>query len=475
MLSSETTRHYPPEPTSILRLPFEITAEIFAFYTETQHNCDVNSKSGMSAPLLLAAVCKTWREIALTTPQLWTTINIFIPSFAKIPFLTELAESWMKRSGDLPLNIKVSISGSILSRVKSHQEDISRIFDSIRCVSPRWRRLALEIPADLYHDFLGPLTDAPLLCDLRLIPIVYQDSLKDDGFHLSNTPRLTHLQISRIFVSTISIPWQNLTAIEAASIYIDEMIELLRSSNQLVSSKFTDIVGNGEIFPFPSTPLVHQYLKYLEVSPRDIDDISEFPLFLQNVTFPSLESFVYTIRAGFPVDDILSLFDRSQCSVKIFKMAVPEADDDLDVTEAELIRLLEGIPTITDLSVSLLDQNLPTIFSDHFISRLYLTPNFLPNLEVLSFVGPRRFSWERVADLLEAIPVNAPTIRSVELRVTQIISAITKPSRCYIGELDLSRLVHLATKNPGTILNIVDNATRMDIIAASLELYWPTP
>ncbi|KAJ7249720.1 hypothetical protein B0H12DRAFT_1019546, partial [Mycena haematopus] len=53
----------------VLTLPPEITSEIFCHCLPTERQSDiVNPKE---APLVLTQVCGLWRNIAISTPELW--------------------------------------------------------------------------------------------------------------------------------------------------------------------------------------------------------------------------------------------------------------------------------------------------------------------------------------------------------------------------------------------------------------------
>ncbi|KAJ7120013.1 hypothetical protein C8R46DRAFT_876350, partial [Mycena filopes] len=51
----------------ILTIPFEITAEIFLHCLPAFPS----QPSGSVAPMLLARICRQWRNIACSTPRLW--------------------------------------------------------------------------------------------------------------------------------------------------------------------------------------------------------------------------------------------------------------------------------------------------------------------------------------------------------------------------------------------------------------------
>ncbi|KDR69831.1 hypothetical protein GALMADRAFT_911673 [Galerina marginata CBS 339.88] len=444
----------------ILTLPFEIAAEIFIFYTDinsTPFDYPVRVKSTKSPSFLLAAVCKTWREIALTTPRLWTTVNIFISSIANVPLLTELALDCMNRSGQLPLTLSITAPATVTRLDRSIRERVLALFDVIGRFSSRWYRLVLCIHPDLYEDFTDALGCMPLLEDLRLTPIVSQDRSCEADFRLREAPRLKHLELSRLFLHKVHIPLHNLTSLEVHAVYINEMFVLLKSAPVLVVAKFSLIFGVvDDLFLLPAAPLTHHSLRHLDIRPqRSIYNV-ELPVFLKKIILPSLESFVYHARRTTPVDELLSLFARSRCLVSIFEIVIPEeAEPDHGSTEGDLIRLLEGIPTITHLTISLLARLKQKHITDYFFRRFADTPTFLPQLEVLNFAGTRQFDWASVASAL-----TNEKGRVINISVyppTQSELLIMSPQH------GLSGLMSLAAKNPRTTLTIVDYYSGKDI------------
>ncbi|KAJ7825019.1 hypothetical protein B0H13DRAFT_2122996, partial [Mycena leptocephala] len=91
-----TTAKFP-----VLTLPAELTAEIFG-------HC-LPPSSNMGWYRSIDSVCRTWRDIALTTPKLWATLDV--PFDILPPHLASTAASgedfigrWLARAGQVPLS-----------------------------------------------------------------------------------------------------------------------------------------------------------------------------------------------------------------------------------------------------------------------------------------------------------------------------------------------------------------------------------
>ena len=70
-LKREINRCYTP----ILQFPPEITCEIFIRYLAA-HSSWHGTRAKFLSPLLLGKVCHSWRQLAWSTPVLWSSIRL---------------------------------------------------------------------------------------------------------------------------------------------------------------------------------------------------------------------------------------------------------------------------------------------------------------------------------------------------------------------------------------------------------------
>ncbi|KAF8961064.1 hypothetical protein BDZ97DRAFT_2077059 [Flammula alnicola] len=391
-LKTEVNHYHNP---LIHRLPSEIASYIFTLYVESVNDRLLSEepydKADSSPPLLLAAVCKTWREIALTTPQLWASANIFLRNSDLRGSQAELVKQWLDRSGQLPLSI--SLTTDVPDRHRVQEESFLPLFDVVRQYAHRWRSLTLYSDMRFNHYIIGDLMQAPMLETIRLFRDYYSSSVVT--FHLPETPSLRHFTINNISVSDVVLQWDTLTFFEGDLIRVDEMLMILCSAKRLVTGRFHRVDNPPEDFLESAAWVTHTSLKHLHIGSRKGRFNPHLSKLINLLNLPSLESFVFdtSLAPYFPKDTLISLFTRSQSPLVSLDIRVPARDQDL-------IDLLEKLPSITDLSISYVDDNVKTM-TDEFLNRLALELGFLPHLEVLHFTGIRNFAWSSLLGILE--------------------------------------------------------------------------
>ncbi|PAV15826.1 hypothetical protein PNOK_0868400 [Pyrrhoderma noxium] len=91
-------------------IPVELLSEIFRHCLPTE-GVGHSTPNPLNAPLLLSSVCRSWRDIALSTHGLWT--DIFLAHMPdKIENGMRLLELWISRSGALPMDIQLAFGSA---------------------------------------------------------------------------------------------------------------------------------------------------------------------------------------------------------------------------------------------------------------------------------------------------------------------------------------------------------------------------
>ncbi|KAF7290323.1 hypothetical protein HMN09_01290300 [Mycena chlorophos] len=294
-----------------LRVPPEILAEIFGHF-----NSDSFPRmDGPHSPILLGLVCRYWRDVALSTPTLWSSLLISSPTSTRR--LRELLLLWLERSTNAPLSFKFKSKGKgspdlvLLDTLLSH-----------RC---RWLHASITVPL---HDFAlisAGVSDSslPLLKSLEMHPSFAPDGNETvrplrDG----SAPQLTRLVLGeKLIVSTIldGVPWAQLTHLRGHCLYIYEVHDLFSMAPRLVYCNVYMMEDRGERHSPQPGSIVMPHLRALSLRTHRYADQDWFcPVLCPTLALPALE----LLRiACFPfgateLEHLRNFLDRSACHLK---------------------------------------------------------------------------------------------------------------------------------------------------------------
>ena len=363
-------------------LPPDVTSTIFEFCLPdlADHKFprfSTYTKEDLSIPLSLGAICIYWREIAWSTPSLWSSLVVRLPSRLDSDIVAGIAREWLARSGQLPLSIHISS--------RFYHESVSALADIINQYSARWSDIDLSMDQDCYKIF-GTDNYAPILKSFRLHS-KFNDYVINPNFQLI-CPRLERASLSFISAKEImgfNIQWDNLTHLTLHSTSIKSLFLILRKTLRLVFCKVSGSCARSRNESV-GAPLLTS-LRSLQLIPR----IAEY--FFDNLIAPYLEEFRlprYPISMG----AITSFLRRSACSLRSFTVIYGSI-----VYRQNFMSFLQSIPTLNTLSLTNLHvgytasedcdprhifQLVAKVLSSQSTS---LQQGFLPNLKILEFTG----------------------------------------------------------------------------------------
>ncbi|KAJ7724954.1 hypothetical protein DFH07DRAFT_854492 [Mycena maculata] len=270
----------------IRRLPADVMQEIFVACLPSGQN---SVMSEQDAPLLLCHICNAWRSLALSTPRLWASLHIVLPSMDEMPSINETVNGWLSRSGILPLSISVAAP-------RRFEYDLSTLLQTLIGFSPRWNHIRFNLPT--YNSF-SPLAslspaDVPILQTLVLKGFNWTyDSPGTPNNHLGfmGTSSLRSLQIPNgRLTSTLLSHWEHLRRLSfrnsTAVVSADEALTILRKCPLLEMLSLHLTGGNVP----PVTPCHMEYLRDLNVVERSTMPTSNI---FQHIIAPNLAHLEY--------------------------------------------------------------------------------------------------------------------------------------------------------------------------------------
>ncbi|PFH49851.1 hypothetical protein AMATHDRAFT_48386 [Amanita thiersii Skay4041] len=328
-------------------IPFDILCEIFS---------EVNN------PILVASVSRTWRELALYTPGLWSQLTI---SFCK-RHPQNLLELYLERSRDQPLYIDFYCD-------KVPRTCLSSVLQTIASTAPRVKRLTIYLSSGSFVQLPDIRSYFPKLSSLEVK--YYNQPSKSTMF-----PTIASLTYGFLLtlVPKLSVPWAGIDSLSLST--PDIRAWLLKPIFSLVSPSLTSLscqFTRQIHIPPPQAPMSLPCLKDLQTN---------HPFVLELITPQNLSSLQvaigeYTYEKGTNESHLaasLYSFLRRGAgdTITSFHLTSPQP------LSSDMYSALTLLKAVTTLTFSL-DPVLPGPLADFLCD-----PNCMPHLESLHLSVP---------------------------------------------------------------------------------------
>ncbi|KAL0579416.1 hypothetical protein V5O48_002587 [Marasmius crinis-equi] len=364
----------------VRRMPLEILTMIFTFL------CGNNDLVPSTPPpaISLSMVCGRWRDIALSSPTLWSTLSLDFSHWteaARLHSLENTTRLFMENSGRSPLKISVTFP--------SH-EFPAEALPSLRNISKqcnRWQSLSLTFsePSGLpFAGFDAIRGELPMLQCLSLIRQPYTDitTIWEDCplLNLFDTcPSLRTLDISPddylLDDEEPPLPCRQIKALQIRNSHNRSALSLLSTCPNVEDVELTGLYGSNESWPDFEGYVVSDVVKSLTVMGAtrqpDLDDI------LRHLTLPGLTSLVLSghgIQWIWDGSILKEFFHRSTTNITSLHLR------GLPITDVELLSLLSMLPSLTHLGIEEMPVALRNrVITKRFLNSLALHPSDTPS------------------------------------------------------------------------------------------------
>ncbi|KAJ7444625.1 hypothetical protein B0H11DRAFT_440597 [Mycena galericulata] len=317
----------------ISSIPDDILSSIF-FHCLPDN--DRGRPSRREAPLNLAGVSRHWRTVALSTSELWCSVDLSFVSLTETSETSVLLERWLSRAKSRPLSITMRCGDTRVAWPPS-------VIAVIRQFCVQWEHLEIELPShDLpsFQNIRGPF---PVLtsCSIhfhKVFGVPYQLTA------LREAPNLRELRLYRgVSFENIPVELCYLTSLEIHDLllHLPDCAQLFRSFPRLVHFSASVDRRRGSEEPLHAPPSL-QSLRL------DYDRG-----FLAGVTLPGLRRLEYRMYESddsATMPSFLSFINRSSCSLQdlILCVTCPHTYR-IDLSESSLIQCLRAVPSLTTL------------------------------------------------------------------------------------------------------------------------------
>ncbi|KAJ7271179.1 hypothetical protein C8J57DRAFT_299211 [Mycena rebaudengoi] len=358
--SKECTRTIPDAFDSILKcrifaLPPEMTSEVFIRCLPTQRMPNPND-----APLLFTRICRVWRIIAISTPELWDSASMgpARQDDSSMNTYIDMLNMWFSRAAERPLYFQMPLANH--RKFSMLTESRQSLLDLIERYSRQWQTLILTIsPASFPSTICFPQLEK-LQIPVQLSPTVTCITA------WKNTPSLRNVDLFALTPATIVLPWRQLTNIKCTALTVLECLDIFREASSLLDCKLRGVKATWSS-PVNSSSISLPLLRSLELM---LDSFDVLP----HITLPLLR-ILNLSNAWFKRDSVsavLDLLSRSRCQL----------------TELVLGRDSDHLPTLLNELPSLTSLRMENTTSEPvaLIFRRLSDTSFLPQLENFSVV-----------------------------------------------------------------------------------------
>ncbi|PPQ80573.1 hypothetical protein CVT25_001609 [Psilocybe cyanescens] len=339
--------------------PSEILANIFGSYVDSQNVVEKSCQQVYNncSPLVLGAVCQSWRRVAWSSPQLWTHISIN-PRGSDNWICLDVSQECLSRSGQLPLSIELSLYHPDINHGIYNREGIfHRLIALVNQYSSRWEELRVICRTEILPFFCGDLQGAPIIRRILLeYPFdTYHRAEDDVKFSIEGIkPRPTHVSISNFGFKSLDIDWHRVTNIQfhKTRIPLDQFFELLQQAPELVDCQLP-CLSDSELahkYPMREIPIVHHKLRSLEIGKYQGQELGLFFAFPQ-LTHLTIEH-VNDLESEVLSNCVLALITRSSCRLTFLRLHNVLCDHE------SLLGLLRQTPSLRDLELSICKESL---------------------------------------------------------------------------------------------------------------------
>ena len=349
--------------------------------------------------LLLGQICSYWRQVALSTPELWAFIGLeILPDQG--PSDATMVKTWLERSGQRALILQIALP----PHSKIFNTDTDPIMDAIIPLSHRWTEARFRLNSSVIDRLVAIKGSIP---SLQILAIDFQYTCTQPINAFEDAPRLRCLEVG-ITISPfwLTVPWAQLTRCRLDNVTTTECIELLSGCPNLVDCELSP--QWVEDWPdFPDVDILVLQLQFLNINSGSFVDPANL---FDHLSLPNLHKFRYAPHGQWINEwaDPISAWDNGAFVALLSRSSSPLHTLILGVelSQEDLIECLQCTPCLNELHLS--DQGascVSTTSLSHLTNRgtaSRLAAYLVPKLQKFSFDHYSTLDGPAFADMVQS-------------------------------------------------------------------------
>jgi hypothetical protein len=286
----------------VLTLPNEIVSDIFMHFLPAFPQYP--PLTGLLSPTLLTHICRKWREIALSTPALWSAIGISYHDGIQVPLKQKahILDLWLNRSRCCPLSLQFGGGSPRL--------DITQVLKTVIPRRARWEHLDLYLPSSHLPTIDGPM---PLLRRLNLF-LSDSPATATEVFAFGEVPLLRTVVLNHNAALNVILPWAQLTSLTLFSVFRHDCDSILQQTSNLVRCvlQLEGMYGDNDQ---PGPDITLPYLESLSIDQYDATPVTDF---LETFIVPALRRLEIpeACLGTSPLDSLTGFISKAGCKLE---------------------------------------------------------------------------------------------------------------------------------------------------------------
>ncbi|KAF5347536.1 hypothetical protein D9758_014504 [Tetrapyrgos nigripes] len=334
----------------IRKLPLEVLTKVFIEFCAEETTM---GKVFGCPPLTLSHVSGGWRELALSTPQLWSTIDI---DFDHTKSRDSDEIGWSQLVIEILIRSKkYSLTLSIHSgdTIENLQDADIRLIQTLAAQSERWRDVTLELDADsLLDESLSVIRgQLPMLESLTLKNLwEYPDFPEIDIF--DNAPKLISFSAGSVSALDPTLPWNQLTNLQLTDCSFLEVLQLMEVCPRLHELTYVGDFYQNEAHPdyHPEQIRSFNHVNSFTIKTTSVNDTFMLRSMFAWLSFPPLETLSISADQMMPawdweeIPDTIALFiSNSGCRLTTLSLK------HMQLSDVDILSILEACPHLRKL------------------------------------------------------------------------------------------------------------------------------
>ncbi|KAJ7186430.1 hypothetical protein C8R46DRAFT_275227 [Mycena filopes] len=275
----------------VLTLPNELTSIMFLHFIPDYPLC--SPLAGPFSPNVLTQVCRQWRDISLSIPELWRATRLSTPAGD----LASMLDLHLGRSHGRPLSLELDES--------SEYRIPTEVFEVIAACREHLEYLKFDLWTSGEEVRLISAGSMPLL---RRLDMEFQEEF---DLRFSDVPLLTTVVLDVCAALCLHLPWTQLTSLTLRFVTLPIGLSIVENARNLTFCELRLLYDYEDAIPQPDLPLLS--LTSLVLKSEGGGAIPALPPFiapaLRTLSVPEI------FLAPDPIGSVTAFMTRSGCTL----------------------------------------------------------------------------------------------------------------------------------------------------------------